>query len=90
MEYVLGTEYMGRERVTKSGALCEPWLEAMIRMDAEAFHIIGNEFPTNLCRNPDGFFEGPYCYTKGGFIETCAIPSCCGWSLYYCVELSLF
>jgi hypothetical protein len=41
------------------------------------FNFINDEDPLNFCLNPDGYPEGPYCYIKGGFIETCSIPSCC-------------
>ena len=77
MEYVLGTEYMGSENVTKSGTPCESWRDMMDKMPEATFNFIDADTPSGVCRNPDGYEEGPYCYIKGGFIETCAIPSCC-------------
>ena len=81
---VLGKDYKGTTKVTKTGKKCQRW-------DKQTPHKHTNNkaklFPdsslaeaSNYCRNPDNEPKGPWCYTEdsGKRWEYCDIKICSG------------
>jgi hypothetical protein len=74
-----GQSYRGRQHVTKSGLLCQPW--AAQTPNTHHFHpakYLDAGLEANFCRNPDEA-SAPWCYNGDGTEprwETCDIPLC--------------
>jgi len=71
---VLGKNYTGGQRTTKSGRTCQHWCST-------SPHYHRQESPDledNFCRNPDNEPGGPWCYTTDPAKrwEYCGVPTC--------------
>lgn len=77
-----GKTYRGLVTSTVSGRTCQNWLDKKPHdtgIKATAANGLGNH---NFCRNPDGAFKKPYCFTMdpNKEKEECEIPVCGGMS----------
>uniref|UniRef100_A0A669CPR0 Prothrombin n=1 Tax=Oreochromis niloticus TaxID=8128 RepID=A0A669CPR0_ORENI len=60
-----GIEYNGDLSVTIGGHTCLPWsLPEVKTLSQDKEFIPEVQLQTNKCRNPDGDFEGPWCYVR--------------------------
>ncbi|XP_063322600.1 prothrombin-like [Pelmatolapia mariae] len=60
-----GIEYNGDLSVTIGGHTCLPWsLPEVKTLSRDKEFIPEVQLQTNKCRNPDGDFEGPWCYVR--------------------------
>ncbi|XP_071177130.1 inactive tyrosine-protein kinase transmembrane receptor ROR1-like isoform X4 [Mytilus edulis] len=71
-----GMKYKGSINHSRSGRPCMNWKNNP--------HFKGSEYPDlgnhHLCRNPNGTYTGPWCYTDPSYhhTELCDIPKCVG------------
>ena len=75
-----GASYRGRQDHTKSGLLCQNWLDQYPHRHsflpaAYPEYGLGDH---NYCRNPDNSNDGPWCFTSSinRRSEACDIASC--------------
>uniref|UniRef100_A0A669CMX7 trypsin n=1 Tax=Oreochromis niloticus TaxID=8128 RepID=A0A669CMX7_ORENI len=60
-----GIEYNGDLSVTIGGHTCLPWSLLEVKTLSQDKEFIPEvQLQTNKCRNPDGDFEGPWCYVR--------------------------
>jgi len=83
----IGESYNGLLSVTKSKYKCQRWDTTKPVHTPSANARDGSNFPEgsltgagNLCRNPDGYSLGPWCYTTDTrkTWELCDVPQCYG------------
>lgn len=79
----LGLEYRGVINFGRTGKICQPWEDQwphMHNQNANKYRPLTMADLSNYCRNPDGYSEGPWCYTMDDAVrwEHCDPPSCIG------------
>ncbi|XP_036391610.1 prothrombin [Megalops cyprinoides] len=74
----IGKNYRGDISVTLSGRTCQYWTSNFPHRITE-FNVSSDKTLTeNHCRNPDGSFSGPWCFTRDPTVrkEECHVPKC--------------
>lgn len=81
----IGTDYAGTESTTQNGHTCQAWASqspqshTMVVSQGAKFPNGEDEYSAkNYCRNPDGWSQGPWCYTADPNVrwDNCKIPLC--------------
>ena len=86
-----GSDYNGRQNVTRSGASCIPWMTEQLQAFAgEIRQDVVPSMTDNYCRNYkfDEALDAPWCFTSTSSWDYCHIKTCGERKLVlYCISL---